>query len=180
MAEENIKTKGEDYIQLNTMEEKMENKRDLKNVTLLGNQNTKYEFNGPNADKLETFENEHPDVDYVISFKAPEFTSLCPKTAQPDFATIYINYIADKRCVESKSLKLYLFSYRNFGEFHEDCVNRIMKDIIKTIKPRWIRVEGQFRPRGGISIVPVAEYCDPEFDAPNYVNRFIEHEFSVS
>ena len=107
---------------------------------------------------LETFVNKHPDNDYFVKFNCPEFTSLCPITGQPDFATIYISYIPDKLMVESKSLKLYLFSFRNHGDFHEDCVNIIMKDLIKLMEPRYIEVWGKFTPRGGISIVPYCNY----------------------
>ena len=107
---------------------------------------------------LETFENRHPDNDYWVRFNCPAFTSLCPITGQPDFAEIRISYIPDKRMVESKSLKLYLFSFRNHGDFHEDCVNVIMKDLIKLMDPKYIEVTGLFTPRGGISIYPYANY----------------------
>ena len=107
---------------------------------------------------LETFVNKHPDNDYFVKFNCPEFTSLCPITGQPDFATIYISYIPDKLMVESKSLKLYLFSFRNHGDFHEGCVNIIMKDLIKLMEPRYIEVWGKFTPRGGISIDPYCNY----------------------
>ncbi|MBO4503229.1 MAG: NADPH-dependent 7-cyano-7-deazaguanine reductase QueF [Bacteroidales bacterium] len=107
---------------------------------------------------LETFENRHPDNDYWVRFNCPEFTTLCPITGQPDFAEIRISYIPDKRMVESKSLKLYLFSFRNHGDFHEDCVNVIMKDLIKLMDPKYIEVLGLFTPRGGISIYPYANY----------------------
>ena len=107
---------------------------------------------------LETFVNKHPDNDYFVKFNCPEFTSLCHITGQPDFATIYISYIPDKLMVESKSLKLYLFSFRNHGDFHEDCVNIIMKDLIKLMEPRYIEVWGKFTPRGGISIDPYCNY----------------------
>ncbi|MBR6944738.1 MAG: NADPH-dependent 7-cyano-7-deazaguanine reductase QueF [Prevotella sp.] len=107
---------------------------------------------------LETFENQHPDNDYWVQFNCPEFTSLCPITGQPDFAEIKIMYIPDKRMVESKSLKLYLFSFRNHGDFHEDCVNTIMKDLIRLMDPKYIEVRGLFTPRGGISIYPYANY----------------------
>ena len=110
---------------------------------------------------LETFENKHPDNDYFVKFNCPEFTSLCPITGQPDFATIYISYIPDVKMVESKSLKLYLFSFRNHGDFHEDCANIIMKDLIKLLDPKYIEVEGIFTPRGGISIYPFANYGKP-------------------
>ena len=107
---------------------------------------------------LETFENRHPDNDYWVQFNCPEFTSLCPITGQPDFAEIKIMYIPDRRMVESKSLKLYLFSFRNHGDFHEDCVNTIMKDLVRLMEPRYIEVLGLFTPRGGISIYPYANY----------------------
>ena len=107
---------------------------------------------------LESFENAHQDNDYFIKFNCPEFTALCPITGQPDFANIVISYIPDKRCVESKSLKLYLFSFRNHGDFHEDVVNVIMKDLIKLLDPRYIEVWGMFLPRGGISIDPYCNY----------------------
>ena len=89
---------------------------------------------------LEAFTNKHQENDYWVHFNCPEFTSLCPITGQPDFATIYIDYIPDVKMVESKSLKLYLFSYRNHGDFHEDCVNKIMKDLIKLMDPKYIEV----------------------------------------
>lgn len=107
---------------------------------------------------LEAFDNRHPDNDYFVKFNCPEFTSLCPITSQPDFATIYISYIPDKKLVESKSLKLYLFSYRSKGEFHENCVNTIMKDLIKLMDPKYIEVWGKFMPRGGLSIDPYCNY----------------------
>ena len=107
---------------------------------------------------LESFENQHPDNDYWVRFNCHEFTTLCPITGQPDFGEIRISYIPDKRLVESKSLKLYLFSFRNHGDFHEDCVNIIMKDLIKLMNPKYIEVTGFFVPRGGISIYPYANY----------------------
>ena len=107
---------------------------------------------------LETFENKHQSNDYWVKFNCPEFTSLCPITAQPDFATIYISYIPDIKMVESKSLKLYLFSYRNHGDFHENCINVIMKDLITLMEPKYIEVWGKFTPRGGISIDPYCNY----------------------
>jgi 7-cyano-7-deazaguanine reductase len=110
---------------------------------------------------LETFANRHPEHDYRVRFNCPEFTSLCPITGQPDFATIVIDYIPDLRLVESKSLKLYLFSFRNHGAFHEDCVNLIMKDLIRAMEPKYIEVTGLFVPRGGISIHPYCNYGRP-------------------
>ena len=114
-----------------------------------------------NPSVLETFENMHPDNDYWVKFNCPEFTTLCPITGQPDFAEIRIMYVPDKRMVESKSLKLYLFSFRNHGDFHEDCVNIIMKDLVKLMDPKYIEVTGLFTPRGGISIHPYANYGRP-------------------
>lgn len=110
---------------------------------------------------LETFVNKHPGNDYWVRFNCPEFTSLCPITGQPDFAEIRISYIPDIRMVESKSLKLYLFSFRNHGDFHEDCINIIMKDLIKVMDPKYIEVTGFFTPRGGISIYPFANWGRP-------------------
>lgn len=110
---------------------------------------------------LETFQNQHPEHDYWVQFNCPEFTSLCPITGQPDFAEIKILYIPDQRMVESKSLKLYLFSFRNHGDFHEDCVNIILKDLVKLMDPRYIEVVGLFVPRGGISIHPYVNYGRP-------------------
>jgi len=110
---------------------------------------------------LETFQNKHPENDYWVQFNCPEFTTLCPITGQPDFAEIKIMYIPDQRMVESKSLKLYLFSFRNHGDFHEDCVNTIMKDLIRLMDPKYIEVTGLFTPRGGISIYPYTNYGRP-------------------
>ena len=110
---------------------------------------------------LETFENKHQGNDYWVQFNCPDFTSLCPITGQPDFAEIKIMYIPAERMVESKSLKLYLFSFRNNGDFHEDCVNIIMKDLVKLMAPKYIEVIGLFTPRGGISIYPYANYGQP-------------------
>ncbi len=142
------------------------NDEELKDVTLLGNQNTKYEMDEVKPELLETFDNKHPENDYLVSWKCPEFTSTCPKTGQPDFATIIIQYVPRIKMVESKSLKLYLFSFRNHGDFHEDCVNIIMKDLIKLMDPKWIRVIGDFTPRGGISINPIAEYTAKDYTPP--------------
>ena len=130
-------------------------------ITLLGNQHTQYKDDYA-PEVLETFVNKHPDNDYFVKFNCPEFTSLCPITGQPDFATITISYVPDVRMVESKSLKLYLFSFRNHGDFHEDCVNIIMKDLVKLMDPKYLEVTGIFTPRGGISIYPFANYADPE------------------
>jgi 7-cyano-7-deazaguanine reductase len=114
-----------------------------------------------NPGVLEAFENKHPGNDYFVKFNCPEFTALCPITGQPDFATIYLSYIPGKKLVESKSLKLYLFSFRNHGAFHEDVMNIIMKDIVKLLEPRYIEVWGKFLPRGGLSIDPYCNYGLP-------------------
>ncbi len=103
---------------------------------------------------LESFSNAHPSRDYWVTFTAPEFTTLCPKTGQPDFATLTIRYIPAKRLVESKSLKLYLFGFRNHGDFHEDVVNVIFDDLWALMRPKYMEVIGKFVPRGGISIDP--------------------------
>lgn len=129
-------------------------------LTLLGSKQTQYPSDyDPSV--LETFENKHQGNDYFVKFNCPEFTSLCPITGQPDFATIYISYVPDVRMVESKSLKLYLFSFRNHGDFHEDCMNIIMKDLIALMDPKYIEVWGKFTPRGGISIDPYCNYGRP-------------------
>lgn len=135
---------------------------ELEGVSLLGNQNTKYS-DDYDPSVLETFVNKHPNNDYVVTFDAYEFTSKCPKTGQPDFAKVIISYIPNERMVESKSLKLYLFSFRNHGDFHEDCMNIIMKDLIRLMNPKYIEVRGIFSPRGGISIFPFVNYADPKF-----------------
>jgi 7-cyano-7-deazaguanine reductase len=108
--------------------------------------------------ELETFENPHPGRDYVITHVAPEFTSVCPKTGQPDFGTIEIEYVADRLCVELKGLKFYLQSYRNVGVFYEDLVNRILDDLVAALSPRRMTVTGRFTPRGGINSVVRASY----------------------
>ena len=113
---------------------------------------------------LEAFSNKNPDRDYTVKLDCPEFTSLCPITNQPDFARIIISYIPDKKLVESKSLKLYLFSFRNHGGFHEDCVNTILNDLIKLLNPKYIEVEGRFMPRGGIAIHPFANYGKGDYE----------------
>ncbi|MDE6927284.1 MAG: preQ(1) synthase [Muribaculaceae bacterium] len=140
---------------------KVRTDEEVKDCTLLGNQGVKYPTDYA-PEVLETFINKHPGNEYLVTFNCPEFTSLCPITGQPDFARIIINYIPRERMVESKSLKLYLFSFRNHGDFHEDCVNVIMKDLVKLMDPRYIEVIGLFTPRGGISIYPFANYGDAE------------------
>ena len=108
--------------------------------------------------QLETFQNPNPERDYEIAFEAPEFTCLCPMTAQPDFATIRIRYVPDQKCVELKSLKLYLWSYRDQGTFHEAVTNKIANDLIAALDPRYLYVEGDFYVRGGIKTVVKVEH----------------------
>jgi 7-cyano-7-deazaguanine reductase len=128
---------------------------------------TKYRFDGPHAALLESFPNPAksaipvPGSVLTLHIEAPEFTSLCPMTGQPDFATIVIDYEPDALCVESKALKLYLGSFRMAGEFHEACVQRIGRDLIALLDPVALRVEGQFTPRGGIPFWPTFTYRRP-------------------
>ena len=154
----------------------MRTKEQMNDVTLLGNKNVKYPDNY-SPDVLETFLNKHTENNYFVKFNCPEFTSLCPITGQPDFAAIYISYIPDVKMVESKSLKLYLFSFRNHGDFHEDCVNMIMKDLIKLMDPRYIEVWGKFTPRGGISIDPYCNYGKPQTKWEDFAfKRLLNHD----
>jgi 7-cyano-7-deazaguanine reductase len=128
----------------------------MSNFKNLGKE-TDYKFN-LSPEVLETFDNKHPEMPYWVKFNCPEFTTLCPVTGQPDFATIFISYIPSVKMVESKSLKLYLFSFRNHKSFHEDCVNTIMKELIGLLDPLYIEILGKFLPRGGISIHPYCNY----------------------
>ena len=124
-------------------------------LTLLSRSHVEYP-DTPDKARLESFVNAYPQRDYEILFDCPEFTSLCPVTGQPDFGHIRIRYIADKLCIESKSLKLYLYSFRNHHTFHEEAVNRILSDMVNACKPRWMEVCGEFRPRGGIALTITA------------------------
>ena len=154
------------------------NTEGLNDLTLLGNQNTQYPSDyAPQV--LEAVDSLHSNRDYFVKFNCPEFTSLCPITGQPDFATMYISYIPDKKIVESKSLKLYLFSFRNHGDFHEDCVNIIMNDLIQLLDPRYIEVWGKFTPRGGISIDPWCNYGKPGTKYEEMANyRLMNHDLN--
>ncbi len=134
--------------------------REKENLTKLGSNGTVYKTDY-DPSLLESFSNKHPGNDYFVKFNCPEFTSLCPITGQPDFANIIISYVPDEKLVESKSLKLYLFSFRNHGDFHEDVVNIIMKDLIALMDPKYIEVWGKFLPRGGLSIDPYCNYGKP-------------------
>lgn len=141
----------------------------------LGESETRYpETYAPEV--LEAFDNKNPGKIAWTTFVCTEFTSLCPKTRQPDFAKIFINYIADKKMVESKSLKLYLFSFRNHGDFHEDCVQTICDDLVRLMKPKYIEVIGEFTPRGGIAIYPFASYAVKEKSFQDlYTKRLSEY-----
>jgi 7-cyano-7-deazaguanine reductase len=110
------------------------------------------------SEAIETFPNPSPERDYEIAFECPEFTCLCPRTGQPDFATVRIRYVPDARCIELKSLKLYLWSYRNEGAFHEAVTNQILDDLVKACEPRRMTVVGDFYVRGGIHTVVTASY----------------------
>ncbi len=134
--------------------------RTKENLTKLGSGHTEYKTKY-DPSLLEAFSNQHPENDYFVKVNCPEFTSLCPITGQPDFANIVISYVPDQKIVESKSLKLYLFSYREEGDFHEDVVNRIMKDLIALLDPKYIEVWGRFLPRGGLSLDPYCNYGKP-------------------
>lgn len=165
----------------NSKEQAVRTAEQLEGVTLLGNQNTTY-YNTYNPDVLEVFENKNPDADHWVKFNCPEFTSLCPKTGQPDFATIYIQYIPDKLMVESKSLKLYLFSFRGGnegagGHFHEDVICMIGRDLVNLMNPKYLQVTGKFTPRGGVSIDPVYFYGRPgtEYEEMKK-HRFMNHD----
>ncbi len=132
---------------------------DNPDLTVLGTA-AKYP-SSPEHAKLESFPNKYAFRDYTVEFDCPEFTSLCPITGQPDFARITITYVPDQLCIESKSLKLYLGSFRNTGMFHEEITNRILQDLTATCQPRSMRVVGRMNPRGGIAIEVTAEYINP-------------------
>ncbi len=115
--------------------------------------------------QLETFDNPHPERDFTIRIKVPEFTCLCPKTGQPDFATFHIEYVPDRKCVELKSLKLYMWSFRDEGAFHEAVTNQVLDDLVAATAPRFLRVRGEFNVRGGIYTDVIAEYRRPGWQA---------------
>ena len=119
---------------------------------------------------LETFENPNPDRDYTIRIEVPEFTCLCPKTGQPDFAELRVEYVPDQRCVELKSLKLYVWSYRDEGAFHEAVTNQILADLVAATAPRFMRLTAEFNVRGGIYTTVVAEHRKPGWLAPEPVS----------
>ena len=119
--------------------------------------------------ELESFDNPDTERDYTIRIRVPEFTCLCPKTGQPDFAEIFIDYVPDRHCVELKSLKLYIWSYREIGAFHEAVTNRILDDLVKAIQPRFMRVKAQFNVRGGIYTSVIVEHHKTGWQAPEPV-----------
>jgi len=118
------------------------------------------------SENLETFDNPAPDNDYTISIAVPEFTCLCPKTGQPDFAELEITYVPDRLCIELKSLKLYIWSYRDKGAFHEAVTNQILGDLVRAIDPRFMRLTAQFNVRGGIYTTVTAEHRKPSWQTP--------------
>lgn len=124
----------------------------------------------PAPDRLETFENPNPERDYTIRIRIPEFTCLCPKTGQPDFATLHLEYVPDAICVELKSLKIYVWSFREVGAFHEAVTNRILDDLAALLAPRFIRLTAEFNVRGGIFTTVVAEHRQPGWGAPTAVD----------
>ena len=123
---------------------------------------TSYRFDEPGPDLLEAFPNRYPKRDYVVTFEHPEFTSLCPMTGQPDFATITVRYVPGEKCVESKSFKLYMCAFRNHGSFMESVTNKIADDLVAVLKPRRLTVTGAFNVRGGTDITVRVEHMDPK------------------
>lgn len=150
---------------------------DTKSLTKLGNQKTKYVYKDPCPEILETFDNQHQENLYLVPFDCNEFTSLCPKTGQPDFARLHILYVPRVKMVESKSLKLYLFAFRNSGEFHEDVCNRIVNDLFKKLDPYYVLIYGDFNIRGWIAIKPLIERAAKGFDK-NSVQQQVNLYFS--
>ena len=132
---------------------------DISGLKALGKGKTDYAYDEPSSAILEAFPNKYPQRNYVINLEFAEFTSLCPMTGQPDFASIRISYCPDALCLETKSIKLYFFAYRNHGSFMETITNRILDDCVEVCKPRWMIVKGIFRPRGGICLDVEARYA---------------------
>jgi 7-cyano-7-deazaguanine reductase len=133
-------------------------KDNVSSLTKLGEAGTKYKYDSPDKKMLEVFDNTFPDRDYTVNLIFHEFTSLCPKTGQPDFAIITIEYVPDLYCIETKSLKVYFLSYRNQGAFMETITNQILCDCADVCKPRWMKVTSKFNVRGGTSIRVCVEY----------------------
>ena len=120
--------------------------------------------------ELETFENPNPDRDYTIRITLPEFTCLCPKTGQPDFATLELEYVPEASCIELKALKMYIWSFRDEGAFHEAVTNEILSDLVKACNPRFMRLTAEFNVRGGVYTTVVAEHKNPAWNAPGIVS----------
>ena len=150
---------------------------DVSNIKSLGSGTTKYDYDEPTPDILETFKNTAIGRDYLIELKLPEFTSFCPKTRQPDFANFYIRYIPDLVCLESKSIKLYMGAFRNFGCFMESTVNKIIDDWVSVCAPKWIEVQGIFAPRGGITLNVYSEYVIEGYTVPADFRRVKSAQF---
>jgi 7-cyano-7-deazaguanine reductase len=147
--------KGKEYKNMTTRNSQT---KETEGLTKLGDHKTKYQYDNPTPDLLETFPNPYPNRDYLTEFVFTEFSSLCPKTGQPDFAVITVQYIPDKKCIETKSLKLYFLAYRQYGGFMEKIVNRILDDLVAVSDPRWMKVTGNFNARGGTLINVEAKY----------------------
>ena len=147
----------------------MRTQTELGGLTLLGNQHTSYAADYA-PEVLEAFDNKHPGNDYFVKFICPEFTSLCPMTGQPDFATLTLDYIPEARCVELKSLKLYIWSFRNEGCYHEAVTNRILDDLVQALEPRFMRLTAKFFVRGGIFTNVVAEHRQPGWESAPQVD----------
>jgi len=139
--------------------------RKLESLKLLGRSDTRFP-SAPASATLETFQNKFSKRDYWVRFESPEFTSICPVTGQPDFARITIDYVPDQLCIETKSLKFYLASFRNTRSFNEEIANRILEDLVKACSPRRMTVHGAFAARGGISVTVDAAYPDLEIEKP--------------
>jgi len=150
--------KGVKYKKMKTMKADKE----IEGLTKLGGQKIKYQYDNPTADLLETFLNPYPNRDYLTEFIFNEFSSLCPKTGQPDFAVLTVQYIPKTRCIETKSLKLYFLAYRQYGGFMEKITNKVLEDLVKVCHPKWMIVEGDFNTRGGTQIRVEAEYNETD------------------
>lgn len=133
-------------------------KDNVNSLTQLGSAKTRYQYQDPDPTILETFPNQYPERPYITTFAFKEFTSLCPKTGQPDFAVITIRYVPQIKCIETKSLKLYLLSFRQHGSFMETIVNQILDDCVTACTPKWMIVTGKFNTRGGTDILVEAAY----------------------
>lgn len=122
------------------------------------------------SEELELFDNPQPERDFTIHITMPEFTCLCPKTGQPDFATLYLDYVPDQHCVELKALKMYIWSFRDKGAFHEAVTNKIVDDLVAACQPRFLRITADFNVRGGVYTKVVVDYKKPGWTAPEPVN----------